>query len=272
MADRSPAPNHTQSAPRHRRKLLALILVLFILPTGCSLTSHLINNQSTPWWELRRDSSGQAPDPAEHSEAIIQVYAARAARWRGAFGVHSWIAVKPSNASRYTRIEVFGFNLRWNGSTVSFNHRSPDSYWFGSKPWLLREVRGGAQVDDMIKRLFAAAEQYPYNEQYRLWPGPNSNTFIAWLGRQLPELQLELPATAIGKDYLPGGAIVAGTPSHQGVQFSLGGLFGLLVGIEEGVEVNLLGLSAGVDLYPPAIKLPGVGRVGFADFKSSEFR
>lgn len=252
-------------------RVILLAVVMFMLPVGCSLTNHLLG-ESTPWWELRRDSSGQAPDPLQHREAIIQVYAARAARWRGAFGVHTWIAVKPVDAKHYTRIEVFGFNLRWNGHTVSFNRRTPDSYWFGSKPWLLREIRGGAEVDAMIDRLVEAARNYPYDKQYRVWPGPNSNTFIAWLGRELPELELELPATAIGKDYLPGGALFASTPSGKGKQFSVAGVLGLLVGVEAGVEVNLLGFNAGVDLSPPAIKLPGVGRIGFRDFQSKEYR
>ena len=65
---------------------------------------------------------------------------------------------------------------------------------------------------------------------------------------------------------------MATTPSGQGVQVSLRGLFGLMLGIEEGVEVNILGLSAGLDVYPPAIKLPGVGRLGFRDFKSMDYR
>ncbi|OED44459.1 hypothetical protein AB833_01580 [Chromatiales bacterium (ex Bugula neritina AB1)] len=246
--------------------------MLFLLPIGCSLTNHFLGNKSTPWWELRRDSSGQAPSPTEHKEAVIQVYAARAARWRGAFGVHTWIAVKPTDAQSYIRMEVFGFNLRWGGDTVSFNRRVPDGYWFGSKPWLLREIRGGDEVDHMIERLIQAAKEYPYNKQYRVWPGPNSNTFIAWLGRRLPELQLELPATAIGKDYLPDGAVFASTPSGRGKQVSVKGMFGILVGLEEGVEVNILGLTAGVDLSPPAIKLPGVGRIGFRDFKTRYYR
>ena len=46
----------------------------------------------------------------------------------------------------------------------------------------------------------------------------------------------------------------------------------MLVGLEEGVEINLFGLSAGVDIWPPAIKLPAVGRVGIPDFKSRVFR
>jgi len=117
----------------------------------------------------------------------------------------------------------------------------------------------------LIKRLFAAAADYPYDDQYRVWPGPNSNTFVAHLGRAVPELSLDLPPTAIGKDYLPGGAMLASAPSGRGMQFSLNGLLGLTVAPEEGIEFNLLGLSAGLDLNPPAIKLPGIGRIGWPE-------
>jgi len=254
------------------RKGLLIVLIVYLLPIGFSVASYnLLGNEGKGWWEADHNIVYQAPDPAQHKDAVIQVYAARAARWRGTIGVHTWIAVKPQNAASYTRIEVFGFHLRRYGRTISLNQRSPDSYWFGGTPTLLREIRGGKEVDSMIDRLYTAAENYPYDKQYRVWPGPNSNTFVAWLGRALPELKLELPVTAIGKDYLPGGALFARTPSNTGVQFSLGGVVGLLVGVEEGVEVNLLGFSAGIDLLPPAIKLPAVGRIGLSDFKSSSY-
>ncbi|MEM7258503.1 MAG: DUF3750 domain-containing protein [Pseudomonadota bacterium] len=235
-----------------------------------SLGNYLLAGDSRSWWQQERSSSQQAPDPALHKEAIIQVYAARAVRWRGALGVHTWIAVKPQNAEHYSRIEVFGFYLRRYGSTVTINQRSPNSYWFGSTPVLLREVRGRDYVDKLIHRIYEAVDQYPYDTTYRLWPGPNSNTFIAWLGRAIPELQLELPVTAIGKDYLPGGVPLARTPSGTGIQISLGGMFGVMVAKEEGIEVNLLGFAAGIDFSPLAIKLPGVGRIGHSDFKSGQ--
>jgi hypothetical protein len=47
------------------------------------------------------------------------------------------------------------------------------------------------------------------------------------------------------------------------VQVSLFGLAGVLVGLEEGLEVNLLGLSFGIDLNRPALRLPVAGRLGF---------
>jgi hypothetical protein len=94
-----------------------------------------------------------------------------------------------------------------------------------------------------------------------MWPGPNSNTFTAWVGRAVPELAMDLPPTAIGKDYL-GGRVVALAPSGSGIQFSLLGLLGVTVGRVEGFEVNVLGLTFGFDPFSPAIKLPLIGRFG----------
>ena len=50
------------------------------------------------WRTASREPVGLAPDPATTTEAVIQVYGARAVRWRGYFGIHTWIAVKPSGA------------------------------------------------------------------------------------------------------------------------------------------------------------------------------
>jgi hypothetical protein len=98
-----------------------------------------------------------------------------------------------------------------------------------------------------------------------LWPGPNSNTFTAYLARAVPELHVALPPTAIGKDYLPPGDFAALTPGGSGAQVSILGLIGLSLGLREGIEINLLGLVVGLDLVHPALKLPGLGRVGFSE-------
>ena len=104
---------------------------------------------------------------------------------------------------------------------------------------------------------------YPYPDSYRTWPGPNSNTFVAHIARAVPELRVDLPPTAIGKDFLPGGSIFARAPSGTGFQVSLYGLLGITGALEEGVELNLLGLSFGLDLNTPGVRLPGMGRIGF---------
>ena len=110
--------------------------------------------------------------------------------------------------------------------------------------------------------IFAPESSYPYPNTYRPWPGPNSNTFLAQIARQVPDLAIQLPSNAVGKDFLPGGGLFAAAPSGSGFQLSLYGLFGILLAAREGLEVNLLGLGLGVDPVRPALKLPALGRLG----------
>jgi hypothetical protein len=236
---------------------------LWLIPPFLFGVAHLDRLESgalRDWRTASRESVGLAPDPAAAPEPVVQVYAARAVRWRGYFGVHTWIAVKPRNAPRYTVYEVNGFRLMRGGSAVVVSQRAPDGRWFGSRPHLVAERRG-AGVDKLIERLEAAAAAYPYAHTYHVWPGPNSNTFTAFVLRAAGGLPADLPPTAIGKDYL-GTALVARTPSGTGWQVSLFGVLGLLAGREEGAELDVLGLTFGVDFEPLSIKLPLAGRVG----------
>jgi len=259
-----------KSLRRSFLKLMFIFFTLFIAPVGGMLLAHYVSDD-VEWHHFnRRKSTQQAPD-ANSDEAVIQVYAARAARWRGAFGVHTWIATKRSDEKHYMRLEVIGYRVRWGGEAVRVRRGVPDAMWFGNRPTLLREIRGNPELDERIERLHAAAESYFYNNIYRVWPGPNSNTFIAHLARQVPELRLELPSTAIGKDFLPQGGVMGKSPSGTGVQVSARGYAGILLGLEEGIEINLMGLTAGIDLLPPAIKLPGIGRIGFNDVRRTTF-
>ena len=189
---------------------------------------------------------------------MVQVYGARAVGAKGLFGVHTWVAVKPTEAQEWTVYEVVGWRLRWSPSAVVIHSRPPDARWFGAAPELYAERRGPG-VDELIERIDKAARAYPYGAEYQAWPGPNSNTFTAWIARAVPELELDLPATAIGKDYL-GSSIFGAAPSGSGVQLSLGGVFGLAVSAVDGLEFNVLGLNFGIS--PNGLKLPMVGRVG----------
>ena len=212
------------------------------------------------WRTASRESAGIAPDPAETKEAVVQVYAARAWSWRGILGVHTWISVKPTDAVEFSVYEVIGWRAYRGMSVVSVSNRPADGRWFGAMPTLLADIRGDG-VDQIIGRIDEAAKDYPFPDEYRVWPGPNSNTFTAHVARAVPELKLDLPPTAIGKDYLPGNTLVASAPSGTGYQFSLFGLFGVLAGAEEGIEINLLGLTFGVDPAELALKLPAIGRI-----------
>lgn len=203
------------------------------------------------------DSRSLVDDPAAASEPVVQVWGARTLGIKGLFGVHTWIAVKPSGLPEYTVYEVIGWRLRWTDTALVARNRAPDR-WFGSAGELYAEKRG-AGVDELIKRIHKLAADYPYAKQYTLWPGPNSNTFVAYITRAIPELKADLPATAIGKDYL-GGRVFSSAPSGSGFQFSLAGLLGMSASGVEGLELNILSLNFGVG--PSGLKLPLLGRIG----------
>lgn len=231
------------------------LAVLFVTLTG--------DLGARDWRTASREPAGLAPDPATTPEAVVQVYAARAIRWRGYFGVHTWIAVKPAGASAFTVYELMGYQTRRTGNGVRASQRHADGYWFGSRPHLLADVRGPG-VEPLIERIGAAVAGYPYAESYHIWPGPNSNTFVAHVLRAVPELRVDLPATAVGKDYL-GASVLARTPSGTGAQVNLFGALGLLGGWEEGIEVNVIGLVFGLNPKRLALKLPMLGNVGLVD-------
>jgi hypothetical protein len=242
------------------RALLVAVLALFLAPVGVSF-AVTEREQAGTWATARRDPTGLAPDPAKTPEAVVQVYAARAFAWRGIFAVHTWISVKPAGAANYTRYEVVGWGVQKGVPAIRVDRMGPDNYWFGSYPVVLLDRRG-PEAEALIPKIRAAIEAYPYKELYRTWPGPNSNTFIAHIGREVPELGLELPNNAIGKDFLPEGSVFAAVPSGTGYQVSLFGLVGVLLALDEGLEINLLGLSFGIDFDDVAIKLPALGRFG----------
>ena len=239
-----------------------LLLVLYLAPVLVSLCLA-DPRRGVPWYQARRDPTGLSPDPAATQEAVIQVFAAPAVSWRGIFSVHTWIAVKPAGAPRFTRYEVLGFGVANGAPAVRIDRMGPDNYWFGARPHMLLDRRGTG-VDAMIEQVRLAVASYPYPNTYRPWPGPNSNTFLAHIARQVPELAIQLPSNAVGKDFLPDGSLFAVAPSGSGFQVSLYGLAGVLLAAREGLEVNLLGLSFGIDAVRPAVKLPALGRLGMA--------
>lgn len=241
---------------------LALWLVL-LAPIGLAQEgSGSTEAPSQTWATAPRHSAGIAPDPAQLVDfAIVQVYAAPTYGWRGNFAVHPWIIYKRRGATVYTRYDVVGWRAP---QVVQRNYALPDGLWYGASPELLVAHRG-AGVEGMIDDIEAAVASYPHAHEYRSYPGPNSNTFMAHIGRQVPALKLDLPANAIGKDFRPLLSPVGVSSSGSGFQISLLGLLGVSLGLQEGLEFNLLGLNFGIDLNAPALRLPFLGRLGFRD-------
>lgn len=173
-------------------KVLAyLVLPLIIL--GCSVAGD--------WRTASRESAGIAPDPFNHQGAVIHVYGADAWGWRGWFAIHTWIAVKRSGQEAYTVHDVVGWRQYWGNRVVAAVNDVPDRHWYGARPQLLLEIRG-KEAELLIDKIEQAIEGYPWKNQYKAFPGPNSNTFVAWVGKQVPELNLDLPFSAIGSGYV----------------------------------------------------------------------
>jgi len=127
----------------------------------------------------------------------------RAKLWgmRGIFADHTWIATKAKDAQEYTVYEVIGWRKRRYPSVVRIASDVPDRHWFGAKPIALVDIRG-EEAEELVVKVDEAARDYPFPEEYRAFPGPNSNTFTAWIAQTVPELNMDLPARAVGKNYL----------------------------------------------------------------------
>ena len=170
------------------------LLVISLIPL--SLGSCATKDYRT----ASRESAGIAPLPTANKEAVLQVYGASTWGWRGWFAIHTWIATKPANAESYTVYEVIGWRQHRGLTAMRIEKDLPDRYWFGERPRLLKDFRGES-VDKLIEAVDRAAKSYPWPNTYKAFPGPNSNTFTAWIAKRVPELGLDLPFSAIGSGY-----------------------------------------------------------------------
>jgi hypothetical protein len=238
--------------------LFLLFLSLFVAPLGLYAGWRFSHDTAEAWLSADWSSARLLPPPRAKREALVHVYAGRVGRWRGVFAHHTWIVVKERGAQSYTRYD----KTSW-GRPVKVNGWAPDARWYGNMPTLVAAVEG-KRAEALIPKIRAAVARYPYNYAggYSLWPGPNSNSFVAHVLAAIPEAGIALPPTAIGKDWRVDGRIFGLSPSGTGFQLSLAGVLGITLGWVEGLEINVLGLVAGLDVRRPAIKLPGVGRIG----------
>jgi hypothetical protein len=244
---------------RPSRKFLMLVLLLaFLLPVAARATIFAFENRPRSWSEADWSSIGSLPAARSYPAARVLVMSGQTGGWKGVVSVHSWIVLKRANAAAWTRYDVVGW-----GNPVRINGWAPDGRWYGDRPALVADI-SGTEAEALIPKVEAAVKAYQYRNagDYRIWPGPNSNTFVANVLRAIPEIGAVMPPNAIGRDFRPN--FYAGlSDSHTGVELNLWGIAGIKVGWVEGIEINFVGLVAGIDVRHPALKLPGFGRIGF---------
>lgn len=238
-------------------RLVSVILLVFVLPTLVSAGLWATKEHPAGWSQANWGSTGLLPQAEESPEAAIYVFSAMTGGLKGAIASHAWIVTKDENGA-YQRYDKVGW-----GSPIRRNHRAPDAFWYSNPPRLVAEVKG-EEAKRLIPLVEAAIAGYAYGKPggYRIYPGPNSNTFVAHVLREVPELDAVLPSDAVGRDYLPGGAFYHLDKDGRDLHLSLGGFAGLSVGVRSGLEVNFLGLVAGIDIQRPGIKVPGFGTIG----------
>lgn len=232
-----------------------ITLVLYFIFT---VLFSLLNNSPVRKDLSDYESRGLAPTPTHFKDAVVQVYAARTWGLKGNFAVHTWLAYKEYDANSYQVAQVIGWRQHGNGSVVFVEGAIADKTWWGNEPMTLLDLRGEV-AEAIIPKVKAAIEVYPWSNEYVVYPGPNSNTFVSWIGQQVPELKLDLPATAIGKDWRPLDQSFRGSPSGTGVTASLLGLLGFQLGTVEGLEINVLGLHFEADFLDQEVGLPLIG-------------
>lgn len=241
------------------RRAAILLLLVFLLPVGATTLWWSMQERPLSWRAANWQASGVLPLVAETADAAIHVMAARTGGMKGAISLHSWIVVKKPDAAEYERYDKVGW-----GVPVRRNAYPADAFWYSNRPWVVHSVTG-EEAERLIPQVEAAIAAYPYarNGGYRIWPGPNSNSFVAHVLDAVPALGTRLPPNATGRDFAPGFASLRVSPDWRDVHATLGGLAGFAIGARSGLEIHLLGVVAGIDFARPALKVPALGRVGF---------
>ncbi len=244
--------------------IIAFVLVILPVSAGLIIAYGEWSGQSDRRYRCT-GSTGQSP--MSLNQSVVQIFSARSARWRGVVAAHSWLAFRKKGTNEYVRYEVIGWNQQDSRSYIRRTIGNSDNYWYGYRPEKIFQITG-ALAESAIPKLEAEIEKYQFAKIYRAWPGPNSNTFIAQISRNIPEVSVDLPPIAIGKDYFEGFKLLE-APSNRGIQIGYEGFIGMIVSLEEGVEINIGGAVYGIDFNPLAFKIISIGRIGMQQTPSA---
>ncbi len=259
---------HGAISLKFAKRFLAVVFIVYLLPALASAGLWAMKEHPTGYRNARWSSAGILPEAPADKPAAIYIYSAMTGGLKGSIASHAWIVMKPENASSYERYDKVGW-----GTPIRRNGYAPDAYWYSNMPRRVLELHG-EEAERLIPKIQKAIADYPYGKAggYRIYPGPNSNTFVAHVLRQVPELGVVLPPDAVGRDYLPNGEFVHIADDWKDASVSLGGFFGVSLGARSGFEVNFLGLVAGIDVKNPGIKIPGLGYFGVNSFEPAPER
>jgi hypothetical protein len=247
---------------RFAKRLALVLLLVFIAPALACAAWWTVVDRPASWRQADWGSSGVLPAAGDDEDAAIYVLAARTGGMKGAFATHSWIVTREAGADTYSRYDKVGW-----GSPIRGNSYAADGRWYSNLPSVVGVLRG-EPAERLIPQIEAAIAAYPYDgrngrEGYAIYPGPNSNTFVAHVLREVPALGIVLPPNAVGRDYRGDGRFLAIADDWRDIHVSLYGLAGFSAGLRSGIEVHFMGLVAGIDIRNVGLKIPAFGLVTF---------
>jgi hypothetical protein len=198
----------------------------------------------------------------------VQLWSATLPSVLRVIAVHTWFNVFDEKEGRWRRWEVWQ-NRDAGGESWGHVHRDlmhPERPVGGGPASCESEWTG-----DEAERLLAVLErspEYPERDRYRYWPGPNSNTYAAWVLSQAG-IPYSLNPRAIGKDFL--GVHGYGLKREMGKTQLESPLLGVCVDPLRAVELHVLALTLGIERQPLALITP-LGRLRFRRAISAEDR
>ncbi len=178
--------------------------------------------------------------------------------WYAQFATHGWMDVRWKEGAPWTRIEIITPQSGVRVDAITDETAHSDLRW-EDRPVRVRGVLRGSEATEAAAVILEEARAYA-DDDYRSIPGPNSNTFMAEMVRKAPHLRTTMHHNAVGKDYASPIKLTS-TPSKTGGRLDTPWI-GAAIGLQEGLEVHVLGLQLGVAFWPPRICIPFLPEIG----------
>jgi hypothetical protein len=196
----------------------------------------------------------------------VQLWSATLPSALRVIAVHTWFNAYEPAEGRWRRWEVWQ-NRDAGGESWAHVHRDLMHYdrSVGGGPAAC-EVEWTGNEAERLLAVLARSPEYPERHRYRYWPGPNSNTFAAWILAQAG-ISHSMDPRAVGKDFI--GTHGFGIRREGGRVQLESPLLGLHIDRERAFELHVLGLTLGLERDPAALTTP-LGRLRFRPKPSAE--
>jgi len=185
---------------------------------------------------------------------IKEIDLPKSAKQIAQFATHSYIDCRKDIDSPWYRVEVATPKSGVVMTKLKDGEVHKKERW-GERVRILSQS-DGAKHPNIFRDIRFFARNYD-DSVYRSYPGPNSNTFVEKLARKVDGVNVILDHNAIGKEV---GFHLGKTNGGTGLEVQTP-VAGIALGVKEGVEVSVLGLSAGINLWPPAVRIPFLPKI-----------